>query len=45
MPKKQVSGDRKARIAEMQQQEKARENRVRIRIIAELPRSWSFLVW
>ncbi len=34
MPKKQVSGDRKARIAEMQQQEKARENRVRIRIIA-----------
>ena len=34
MPKKQVSQDRKARIAEMQQQEKARENRVRIRIIA-----------
>ena len=34
MPKKLVSQDRKARIAEMQQQEKARENRVRIRIIA-----------
>ena len=34
MPKKQVSQDRKARIAELQQQEKARENRVRIRIIA-----------
>ena len=34
MPKKQVSQDRKARIAEMQQQEKARENRVRIQIIA-----------
>ena len=34
MPKKQVSQDRKARIVEMQQQEKARENRVRIQIIA-----------
>ena len=34
MPKKQVSQDRKARIAELQQQEKARENRVRIQIIA-----------
>ena len=34
MPKKQVSQDRKARIAEMQQQEKARENRVRLQIIA-----------
>lgn len=34
MPKKQVSQDRKARIAEMQQQQKARENRVRIQIIA-----------
>ena len=34
MPKKQVSQDRKARIAEMQQQEKARESRVRLRIIA-----------
>ena len=34
MPKKQVSQDRKARIAEMQRQEKARENRVRIQIIA-----------
>ena len=34
MPKKQVSQDRKARIAEMQQQEKAREKRVRLRIIA-----------
>ena len=34
MPKKQVSQDRKARIAEMQQQEKSRENRVRLRIIA-----------
>ena len=34
MPKKQVSQDRKARVAEMQRVEKARENRVRIRIIA-----------
>lgn len=34
MPKEQVSRDRKSRIAEMQQQEKARENRVRLRIIA-----------
>ncbi len=34
MPKKHVSQDRKARIAEQQQQEKARENRVRIQIIA-----------
>jgi hypothetical protein len=34
VPKKQVSQDRKARIAELQQQEKARENRVRIQIIA-----------
>lgn len=34
MPKKQVSQDRKARIAQMQRQEKARENRVRIQIIA-----------
>jgi hypothetical protein len=34
VPKKQVSQDRKARIAEMQRLEKARENRVRIRIIA-----------
>ena len=34
MPKKQVSQDRKARIAEMQRLEKARENRVRIQIIA-----------
>ena len=34
MPKKQVSQDRKARIAEMQQKQKARENRVRIQIIA-----------
>ena len=34
MPKKQVSQDRKARIAEMQQQEKSRENRVRLQIIA-----------
>lgn len=34
MPKKQVSQDRKARIAEMQQLEKARESRVRLRIIA-----------
>ena len=34
MPKKQVSQDRKARIAEMQQQEKARESRVRLQIIA-----------
>ena len=34
MPKKQVSQDRKARVAEMQQKEKARENRVRIQIIA-----------
>ena len=33
MPKKQVSQDRKARIAEMQQKEKARENRVRLQII------------
>jgi len=32
--KKQVSHDRKARIAEMQQKEKARENRVRLQIIA-----------
>ena len=34
MPKKQVSQDRKARIAELQKQEKARENRVRVQIIA-----------
>jgi len=34
VPKKQVSSDRKARIAEFAQQEKARENRVRMRIIA-----------
>jgi Protein of unknown function (DUF3105) len=34
VPKKHVSQDRKARIAEMQQQEKARENRVRLQIIA-----------
>jgi hypothetical protein len=34
VPKKQVSQDRKARIAEMQQQEKARENRVRLQIVA-----------
>ncbi len=34
MPKKQVSQDRKARIAEMQQKEKSRENRVRLQIIA-----------
>jgi hypothetical protein len=34
VPKKQVSQDRKARIAEMQQKEKARENRVRLQIIA-----------
>ena len=34
MPKKQVSQDRKARIAEIQQAEKARENRVRNQIIA-----------
>ncbi|HZW45388.1 MAG TPA: DUF3105 domain-containing protein [Dermatophilaceae bacterium] len=34
MPKKQVSQDRKARIAEMQQLEKQREHRVRLRIIA-----------
>ena len=34
MPKKQVSQDRKARIAEMQRLEKARESRVRRKIIA-----------
>jgi len=34
LPKKQVSQDRKARIAELQRQEKARESRVRLRIIA-----------
>lgn len=34
MPKKQVSQDRKARIAELQKQQKARESRVRIQIIA-----------
>ena len=34
MSKKQVSQDRKARIAELAAQEKARENRIRIRIIA-----------
>jgi hypothetical protein len=34
VPKKQVSQDRKARIAEMQQKEKAREKRVRMQIIA-----------
>jgi hypothetical protein len=34
VPKKQVSQDRKARIAEMQRLEKARENRVRMQIIA-----------
>jgi len=32
--KKQISRDRKARIAELQQQEKARESRVRLQIIA-----------
>ena len=34
MTKKQVSQDRKARIAELQQKEKNRENRVRLQIIA-----------
>ncbi len=34
MPKKHASQDRKARIAEMQRIEKAREDRVRLRIIA-----------
>ncbi|HET7475547.1 MAG TPA: DUF3105 domain-containing protein [Dermatophilaceae bacterium] len=34
MAKKQVSMERKARIAEMQRQERARERRVRLRIIA-----------
>jgi len=34
VPKKQVSQERKARVAEMQRQEKARERRVRLRIIA-----------
>jgi hypothetical protein len=34
VPKKQTSQDRKARIAEMQKQEKARENRVRLIIVA-----------
>jgi len=34
VPKKQVSQERKARIAEMQQQEKSRERRLRIQIIA-----------
>jgi len=34
VPKKQVSQDRKARIAELHRQEKARENRVRAQIIA-----------
>jgi hypothetical protein len=34
VPKKQVSQDRKARIAQMQQQEKARADRVRLQIIA-----------
>jgi hypothetical protein len=34
VPKKQVSQDRKARIAELQQKQKARENRVRAQIIA-----------
>ena len=34
MPKKQVSQDRKARIADLAQQEKARERRVRLQIIA-----------
>ena len=34
MPKKQNSQDRKARIAELQRQEKARERRVRLMIVA-----------
>jgi hypothetical protein len=34
VPKKQANQDRKARIAELQQQEKARESRVRLAIIA-----------
>jgi Protein of unknown function (DUF3105) len=34
VPKKQTSHDRKARIAELQQEEKARENRVRLMIVA-----------
>ena len=34
MPKKQVSQERKARVAQMQQQEKARERRTRLQIIA-----------
>ena len=34
MPKKQVSQDRKARVAQMQREQKARENRVRIQIIS-----------
>ena len=34
MPKKQASQDRKSRIAEMQQEQKRRENRVRLQIIA-----------
>jgi Protein of unknown function (DUF3105) len=34
VPKKQVSQDRKARIAELQKQEQARANRVRLQIIA-----------
>jgi len=34
VPKKQVSHDRKARIAELQRQQKARENRLRMQIIA-----------
>ena len=33
MPKKQVSQDRRARIVELQQKEKARENRVRLQIV------------
>ncbi len=34
MPKKQTSQDRKTRIAEIQKQEKARENRMRLMIVA-----------
>jgi hypothetical protein len=34
VPKKHISQDRKARMAEMKQKEKARENRVRLQIIA-----------
>ena len=34
MTKKQVSQERKARVAQMQKQEKARERRIRLQIIA-----------